>query len=73
MKTINTSLQVCDDVCMNLLSSDETINLDGLKLLDKCVCLQVYATELLHSLKNCQCIDCSELHLISRSMILLIC
>ena len=35
MKTINTSLQVCDDVCMNLLSSDETINLDGFKLLDK--------------------------------------
>ena len=48
MRTINTSLQVCDDVCMNLLSSDGTINLDGFKLLDKCVCLQVYATELLH-------------------------
>ena len=38
MKTINTSLQVCDNVSMNLLSSDETINLDGFKLLDK-VCM----------------------------------
>ena len=72
MKTINTSHKYVIMYAWTCWVLTKLSTSMGLNYSIKCVCLQVYATELLHSLKNCQCIDGSELYLISRLMVLLI-